>query len=150
MTRTDTLPLPRMHMVTLGVTDLARSTAFYRRVFGIDTTGDFDGVSFFCLPGVWLGLYPVDKLAEDIGPAVPRSRSGFAGVTLACNAASRDDVDRRMAHVEAAGGRIVKPAADTFWGGYSGYFEDPEGYHWELAWGPMFEFDDAGDMRFRA
>jgi len=143
-------PLPRMHMVTLGVTDLARSTEFYRRVFGIDTTGDHDEVSFFCLPGVWLGLYPVDKLAEDIGPQVPGSRAGFAGVTLACNASSREEVDRRMAHAEAAGARIVKPAQDTFWGGYSGYFEDPEGYHWELAWGPMFEFDDVGDMHFRA
>ncbi|MCB1915428.1 MAG: VOC family protein [Rhodocyclaceae bacterium] len=141
-------PLPRMHMVTLGVADLPRAKAFYRDVFGTDPIGP-EGVAFFCLPGVWLGLYPVDKLAEDIGPYVPRSRAGFAGVTLACNATSRDEVDRRMAHVEAAGGRIVKPAADTFWGGYSGYFEDPEGYHWELAWGPMFEFDDAGDMHFR-
>lgn len=140
-------PIPRVHLITLGVTDLARATAFYRHAFETETTGDYDEVSFFCLPGVWIALYPIHKLAEDIGPGVPRRRAGFSGVTLACNASSRDEVDRRMAHAEAAGARIVKPAQDTFWGGYAGYFEDPEGFHWELAWGPMFQFDDDGYMR---
>jgi len=149
MSTTDRHPLPRMHMITLGVTDLPRATEFYRQVFDVDTTGDHDEVSFFCLPGVWLGLYPIDRLAADIGPGVPHQRAGFSGVTLACNASSRAEVDLRMSHAEAAGARIVKAPHDTFWGGYSGYFEDPDGYHWELAWGPMFQFDDAGNMHFR-
>ncbi|MCB1889204.1 MAG: VOC family protein [Rhodocyclaceae bacterium] len=138
-------PLPRMHMVTLGVADLPRAKAFYRDVFGTDPIGP-EGVAFFCLPGVWLGLYPREHLAADIGPEVPTARAPFSGVTIACNAESRAEVDARMAHAEAAGARVVKAPQDTFWGGYSGYFEDLDGYHWELAWGPMFQFDDAGNM----
>lgn len=140
-------PIPRINLITLGVTDLARATNFYRQAFATETTGNYEGVSFFALPGVWIGLYPIDKLAEDIGPQVPKSRPAFSGVTLACNAASRDEVDLRMAHAVAAGARVVKKPADTFWGGYAGYFVDPEGYHWELAWGPMFNFDADGYMR---
>ena len=88
-------PLPRMHMVTLGVADLPRAKAFYRDVFGTDPIGP-EGVAFFCLPGVWLGLYPREHLAADIGPEVPTARAPFSGVTIACNAESRAEVDATL------------------------------------------------------
>lgn len=125
-------------MVTLGVRDLARAVAFYKTGLGLPRMAfDSDSVAFFPLAGAWLGLYGRDALAEDAG--VPPTGSGFSGMALAHNVASRDDVDLLLAQVAAAGGRLVKPGQDMFWGGYSGYFADPDGHLWEVAWNPFMQ-----------
>lgn len=122
-------------MVTLGVRDLAAAATFYQDGLGLPRREPFsDEISFFDLNGTWLGLYPWDKLAEDA--LVPEAGSGFRGVTLAHNLASKADVDTQMTQALAAGARLVKEPQDVSWGGYSGYFADPDGHLWELAWNP--------------
>ncbi|WP_435360547.1 VOC family protein [Haloarchaeobius sp. DFWS5] len=132
---------PRISIVTLGVADLARSTEFYRDGLGLPARDDDnDGIAFFELAGAWLALYPWDALAEDA--TVSPEGSGFRGVTLAHNVASKDAVDAALDEAAAAGGTIVKPAQDVFWGGYSGYFADPDDHLWEVAWNPGFPLDE--------
>lgn len=143
------MKITRISMITLGVADLERATCFYRDVLDITPDTGNEGVTFLKLPGVWLSLYPLRDLAADIGPDIPSTRVAFGGFSLAHNTRNREDVDAVMQRAEAAGGRIVKPAQDTFWGGYSGYFADPDGHYWEVAWGPMFEFSETGEMRFK-
>lgn len=127
---------PKMSVLYLGVADVATSLAFYRRI-GLEpqnyTEGD-DHV-FFALAGTWLGLYPKHKLAEDAG--VPAAGSGFPGFTIAHNEPSKEGVDRVFEEALAAGARAIKQPQDVFWGGYSGYFADPDGYLWEIAWNPF-------------
>lgn len=130
--------LPRLTVVTLGVRDLAAARAFYQATFGRPPNPDYEGVAFFDLPGTWIALYPLDKLAEDIAPDLSPERAGFSGITLACNARGPEEVRAICAQAEAAGARIAKPPQDTFWGGYSGYFSDPDGYYWEVVWAPAF------------
>jgi catechol 2,3-dioxygenase-like lactoylglutathione lyase family enzyme len=137
---------PRISLITLGVGDLERSLHFYRDGLGFPTTWGTDkGVIFFQTSGTCLALYPRDKLAEDVGPAFAVPPSKFSGITLAHNVREKQDVERLLAEAEAAGAKIEKPACDTFWGGYSGYFSDPDGYLWEVAWG-AFEFRDDGSL----
>jgi hypothetical protein len=100
-------------------------------------------------PGTWLALYPFDKLAEDISPDVPITNSGFNGVTIAHNARSKNEVVEILECAESVGGKIIKKPQDTFWGGFSGYFSDLDGYYWEVAWGPMFEFAENGEMKLK-
>ena len=127
---------PRISLVTLGVTDLDRSVAFYRDGLKLPLFQEPSGVAFFKTSATWLGLYPREKLAEDAG--VPSEGSGFGGITLAHNVRSREEVDTVLREAEAAGATIKKPGQDVFWGGYSGYFADPDGYLWEVAWNPHF------------
>jgi len=137
---------PRLSIVCLGVADLERSLRFYRDGLGLPTTRKAeDGIVFFQLQGTILELYPYSELAADVGPGwdVPRSR--FSGITIAHNVRTKAEVDAVMTAAKAAGGTIEKPAADTFWGGYSGYFSDPDGYLWEVAWG-AFEFNEDGSL----
>src|SRR4030042_3344347 len=134
------MTLPRMTVITLGVTDLAKAARFYATIFGISPNSEYEGVSFFELPGVVLTLYPVEKLAEDLSPQLSPHRSGFSGITLAYNARSRDEVLSIFEEVKTAGASIVKAPGDTFWGGFSGYFADLDGSYWEGVWGPMFDF----------
>ena len=143
------MKISRLNILTLGVADLGEATEFYRVVLGTPPNTSSDGITFIELPGTWIALYPFEKLAQDISPEVPINRSGFSGVTLAHNARSRDDVVAIVKRAELAGGRVVKEPQDTFWGGFSGYFSDPDGYYWEVAWGPMFEFTKYGEMRFK-
>lgn len=144
------MKIPRMTVITLGVSDLARSTAFYREIFSTPPVTENAGVTFIPLPGVWLSLYPLEKLAEDIGEEVKLPAPGtFSGVTLAYNARSKDEITNIFARVAEAGAHIAKAPQDTFWGGYSGYFSDPDGHYWEVAWGPMFDFTEHGDLRFK-
>lgn len=127
---------PRISIITLGVADLARSLRFYRDGLGLPTTWSGDrGVVFFKTSGVCLALYPCEKLAEDAGMSSGNERAKFAGITLAHNVREKKEVVQILAQAEAAGGKIEKPGQDTFWGGYSGYFSDPDGYLWEVAWG---------------
>lgn len=134
-------------MISLGVRNLAKSTQFYRSVLDISPNTSSDAISFFELPGAWLALYPLDKLAEDIGPDVPTTRSGFSGITLAHNAYDKAEVIAIMNRARSCGAKVVKEAQETFWGGFSGYFVDLDGYYWEVAWGPMFQFEGNGNMK---
>lgn len=128
---------PRISIITLGVSDLARSVIFYRDGLGLPTTfKEGEGIAFFQLSGTWLALYPREALAEDA--CLPSERSRFGGVTLAHNVRSKAEAEAVIAEALAAGAALLKPAADTFWGGYSGYFADPDGHPWEVAWNPFF------------
>ncbi len=131
---------PRLSFVTLGVAELARATAFYRDVLGLPQKPTSTDISFFELGKTWLALYPRDLLAQDA--TVSADGSGFRGFTLAHNVKTREEVDALLAHVAAHGGRIVKPAHVADWGGYSGYFADPDGFLWEVAWNPHFPHVD--------
>ena len=136
----------RVSLVTLGVADLEASTRFYREALGWTPASIGGGeVTFFALNGVVLGLYPAASLAEDAGVAL-ESGGGFSRMALAHNVRDRDAVDRVLAAVEAAGARLVKPAADAEWGGRSGYFADPDGFLWEVAWNPGFPIADDGSI----
>ncbi|MDS0296537.1 VOC family protein [Halogeometricum luteum] len=124
---------PRITLITLGVSDLAESIRFYRDGLGLpmQEQEDDSNVAFFPLDGTWLSLYPRELLAEDA--TVTTDGSGFSGVTIAHNVSTKEEVDAVLAEAEAAGGRIVNPAQEAFWGGYSGYFADPDEHLWEVA-----------------
>lgn len=131
---------PRISIITLGVSDLERSVKFYRDGLQLPTNyKEGEGIAFFQLRGTWLALYPSDSLAEDA--LLPAERSRFSGFTLAHNVASPAEADTVIAEALAAGATLLKPAADTFWGGYSGYFADPDGHPWEVAWNPFFPLE---------
>ena len=138
---------PRITLITIGVSDLPRSVRFYRDGLGWPTTYEEGGpVAFFNTAGTRLSLYPLDHLAADISADLPPARIGFGGITLAHNVYTREEVAQVLAQAEAAGGRIVKPAQDAFCGGHSGYFTDPDGYYWEVAWNPGLPLDANGFM----
>jgi catechol 2,3-dioxygenase-like lactoylglutathione lyase family enzyme len=128
---------PRICLITLGVSNLERSTAFYRDGLKLPTKGDFPGVTFFELRGTWLSLFAREELAADA--EVPAQGSGFGGFSLAHNVSSKEDVDNVMREAAAAGAAITRPARDTEWGGYYGYFADPDGFLWEVAWNPHLD-----------
>ena len=127
---------PRISFVTLGVTDLERSTRFYADGLRLPRLKSPPTVSFFELGKTWLALYPRDLLAAEAG--VPAAGSGFSGFALAHNVRSRAEADRLLEEVVTAGGRVVKPVERAAWGGYAGYFADPDGFLWEVAWNPRF------------
>lgn len=138
---------PRISIVTLGVSDLPRAIRFYRDGLKFPTSAkDDDPIAFFATAGCRFALYPKASLAEDIAPDLKPASGGFRGVTLGHIVTTREAVAATLAEAEAAGGRIVKAAQDVFWGGHSGYFADPDGHHWEVAWGPMFELDENGTL----
>ncbi|HEX7031011.1 MAG TPA: VOC family protein [Gammaproteobacteria bacterium] len=134
----------RITLITLGVDDLERAVAFYRDGLGWPTEGivgtefEHGAVAFFMLEGgLRVALFPRDNLAHDMGIAkTPPSVTDFA---LAHNVRSREEVDAVMAEARAAGGRMVKEATETFWGGYAGYFQDPDEHAWEVAWNPSMQ-----------
>lgn len=126
----------RINIITLGVKDLEKSIHFYEHGLGLPRMPFKGNVAFFMLSGSWLSLYPWSALAEDA--AMSSTGTGFRGVTLAHNVASKAEVDEVMAQAEDAGATIQKHAQDVFWGGYSGYFFDPDGHLWEVAWNPHF------------
>jgi|ERR1700722_1308400 len=134
----------RINMITLGVVDLPRSIRFYREGLRFRSEAkDTDPIAFFATTATRLGLYPLDKLAEDIGPNV-HPQKGFSGITLIHNVRTKKEVAEVLAFAEKAGAKIEKPAQDTFWGGHSGYFSDPDGYYWEVAWAPEWKLDEKG------
>jgi hypothetical protein len=132
----------RVSAITLGVADIDRSRRFYEDGLGWRRGNANPHVVFFQLPGAILSLWSRPALAEDAG--VNEGAGGFSGTTLAHNCRSREEVDRVLAEAGAAGAKITKPAADTFWGGYSGYFADPDGHLWEVAWNPHWSLDAEG------
>jgi catechol 2,3-dioxygenase-like lactoylglutathione lyase family enzyme len=136
-----------LHLITLGVTNLARSRLFYETVFGWPASSASQGdVVFFKSRGAVVALYPLDKLADDAA-VVPRAESGFNGITLAHNVKEKTDVAPLIERAKAAGAVVTKPAQDAFWGGHHGYFADPDGYLWEIAWNPYFPFNEDGTLR---
>lgn len=126
----------RLSLVTLGVADLRRATEFYRDVLKLPQIDTPPEVAFFELGRTWLALYPRQLLAADAG--VSAEGSGFAGFTLAHNVGSPAEVDALLAEVVRGGARLVRAAARADWGGYTGYFADPDGFLWEIAWNPQF------------
>jgi catechol 2,3-dioxygenase-like lactoylglutathione lyase family enzyme len=131
---------PRISIITLGVSDLRRSIHFYHLGLGFPTSyQEGEGIAFFQLNGTWLALYPSTALAEDA--CLPPERLRFGGFTLAHNVPSKEIVDQVIAQALASGATLLKPAADTFRGGYSGYFADPDGHPWEVAWNPFFPLE---------
>jgi catechol 2,3-dioxygenase-like lactoylglutathione lyase family enzyme len=137
---------PRLSTVTLGVLDLERASAFYERLGWKRSSASSPEITFFQLGGMVLGLFPRRLLAEDA--AVPVTEPlGFCGVTLAMAFASPAEVDAALAEAEVAGAKVTKPGEPTPWGGYSGYFSDPEGYLWEAVHVPQFGIDGEGRLR---
>lgn len=137
---------PNLSLVTLGVSDLPRAVAFYRDGLGLRVANDVEeqGVAFFHLSGVVLAVWSRDELAKDASAKAGASGDGFRGIALAHNARSREEVDAVLHEAERAGARIATPAHETFWGGYSGYFADPDGHLWEVAHNPFWTLDEEG------
>jgi catechol 2,3-dioxygenase-like lactoylglutathione lyase family enzyme len=128
--------LPKISLITLGVSDLEKARRFYQDGLGLplhpqSVAGE---VAFFDMGGTWLSLFSRAALAKDA--TVSEEGSGFTGFSLAHNVPTREAVGVLLAEAVAAGGRLIKPAQDAFWGGYSGYFADPDGFLWEVAWNP--------------
>ena len=135
---------PRITVITLGVADLERALKFYSDGLGFPTDGivgqefEFGAVAFFDLqPGPRLALWPRQSLGHDSG--LPVSEPSPTNLSLGHNVASRDEVDAVMLKAAAAGACIVKPAQETFWGGYAGYFQDPDQHLWEVVWNPQYQ-----------
>ncbi|MHB1296759.1 MAG: VOC family protein [Anaerolineae bacterium] len=129
---------PRISIITLGVADLERSVRFYHDGLGLPLPDGVDGIAFFPLQGTWLALHPRDALAEDAQMPANDKPAGFPDFTLAHNLRGKAEVDAVMQQALQAGATLVKEPQGVFWGGYSGYFADPDGYLWELAWNPNF------------
>lgn len=137
----------RITLITLGVDDLQRSVEFYRDGLGLATSGivgtefEYGAVAFFDLQsGLKLALWPRSSLARDAG--IARSGPSPTNLSIGHNLASKEEVDAVMEQAKRAGATIVKPARDTFWGGYAGYFQDPDGHLWEALWNPAFLPED--------
>ncbi|WP_147805017.1 VOC family protein [Alkalicoccus halolimnae] len=136
----------RINLITLGVKDMKHSLQFYRKlgfrafVYGTEENPE---VVFFDNEGSRLSLYPLENLSDDINKAYPpQKKEGFSGITLAFNGKSENEVNAVMELAESAGAKIEKRPQRLFWGGYGGYFTDPDGYCWEVAYGDMWKFDD--------
>ena len=135
----------RISLITLGVANLARSQDFYQRFGWRRAMAQSEDIVFFQAGGIGLALYPRDELAKDVN--LSADGVGFRGMTLAYNARNREEVDAVLAQAKAAGGKLLKPAEEAFWGGYSGYFSDPDGFAWEVAWNPSFPIATDGSIR---
>lgn len=135
----------RVSLITLGAADMDRLSAFYDAL-GWKRVESPDGVIAYDLIGQTLGLYPLQSLADDIG--IPVAELGKGAATLGCNVAEKQHVATVLDAVTAAGGRILKPASDVFWGGHHGYFADPEGHIWEVAHNPFSPLGPNGEFQW--
>jgi uncharacterized glyoxalase superfamily protein PhnB len=137
---------PRISILTIGVDDLEKSLKFYHEGLGLETKGivgeEFEdgAVVFIDLEnGMKLALFPRKSLSIDSG--IPSAPTESAGFSIGHNVSSKKEVDNVMAQAKEAGAKIIKPAQDTFWGGYAGYFQDPDNHLWEIAWNPAWKFE---------
>lgn len=128
---------PKISIITLGVSDFKKSLKFYRDGLGFKFHNYKEGEDhvMFEMEGTWLSLFPKEKLACDA--TVENNGSGFSGITLAHNVKSKEEVDQVINHAVSSGAKLVKKPQEVFWGGYSGYFADPDGYLWEVAYNPF-------------
>ncbi len=138
---------PRITVITLGVDNLKESLAFYRDGLGLSTRGivgeefEHGAVVFFDLQyGLKLAIWARDDIAHDTG--IPKARRSPSECTIGHNVSTKEEVDAVMGQAKRAGARIVKPAQKTFWGGYAGYFQDPDDHLWEIVWNPQFEISE--------
>ena len=138
----------RLSLVTLGVRDLARARRFYEEGLGWRRDAGQDDVAFYQAGGMVVALFEWPKLAEDAG--VSAEGSGFRGVTLAYNCRSKDEVNTVLEEARSAGATMLVEARDTFWGGYDGYFADPDGHLWEAAWNPYWTMTADGAVSLKA
>ncbi len=139
----------RINIITLGISDLEKSRDFYESGLGwkpSPISDNYKDIVFFKLGTLVLSLFPREALAED-AKTTPPAGGGFGGITLAHNARDKDTVDRIMERAAKAGATITKPAQNTSWGGYSGYFADPDGHLWEIAWNPYLPLDENGVLQ---
>jgi catechol 2,3-dioxygenase-like lactoylglutathione lyase family enzyme len=135
----------RISLITLGVADLARARRFYEEGLGWTPLQALDEVAFYQLPGIGFALFEKKALEVDAGRAID---GAFSGLSIAINERSREDVDSTIGQAVAAGGRVTKAAEDTAWGGYSGYFADPDGHAWEVACNPGCVIHPDGSTTF--
>lgn len=135
---------PRISLITLGMEDVARATAFYERLGWKKSSASQETVTFIKLKGTVLGLFARQSLAEDAH--VENTTKGFSGVTLAHNVTSERGVDAVYKFALSCGATPVKAPEKVFWGGYSGYFADPDGHLWEVAHNPFFPLDKEGHV----
>lgn len=134
-------------IITLGVKDFQKSYHFYNSGLGFKTDAKpTDQITFFKTNGTVLAIYPLDKLAEDINPNLSKEKGEYSGITLAHNVKNKNEVETVLKQAEKAGGTIVKKAQDAFWGGYHGYFADPDGHFWEVAYFDQFKYDENGHL----
>ena len=124
----------RISVVTLAVADMERATRFYRDGLGLPVREDKPPVVYFQLRGTWLALFPRQALASYAGTEA--EGQGFAGVTLSCNVASKEEVDQTTRAAEQAGATVINPPHQVGWGGYVAWFSDPDGHLWEIVWNP--------------
>lgn len=136
---------PNIAFITLGVADLARARMFYKALGWEEGAQSNEGVAFFELNGIILSLFPRTELAKDANQH--DSKPGFTGITIAYNTDSIEETDAAFQHAIACGATPVKPPHAVFWGGYSGYFADPDGHLWEVAHNPFGRFDERGQFR---
>jgi len=136
--------------ICLGVKNMEKAIKFYRDGLGYKTNCKENNppVCFFDTPGTKFELYPLDLLVKDIDESSLKIGSGFSGITLAYNVEKKEDVDKVIELVKNAGGKIIKEPQNVFWGGYHAYFSDLDNYFWEVVWGPDFQFDENGLLKF--
>jgi uncharacterized protein len=135
----------KLTLITLGVSDFERALAFYEQGLGWERSDkSMEQLALFPLGGITLALYPRTELAEDAG--LKDTSCDFAGLSLSYNAISETEVDEVLNKVQSLGAKIIKPAQKVFWGGYSGYFKDPDGHLIEVAYNPFWELDEKGNL----
>jgi len=136
---------PRVSVITLGVKNMKKSRAFYEKLGFKASSASQTDVTFFDLSGVVLCLFPTKDLMHDAG--IKKKGEGFGNVALAHNVRDKKDVDKVMAHAKKCGAKILRKADDVFWGGYNGYFADPDGHAWEVAWNPLWPMGRKGEIK---
>lgn len=134
----------KLNLITLGVRDFEKSLNFYENLGWKKSAQSLDEYALFPLGGIVLGLYPLKDLEEDT--TLPYESSSFSGLTISFNAKSEEEVDEVLQKVAQLGATIVKPAQKVYWGGYSGYFKDLDGYLFEVAYNPYWEFDENDNL----
>jgi uncharacterized protein len=132
----------KLTLITLGVADIARSEAFFTGLGWQKSPKSMDDLILFDMGGFLFSLYPRAELAADVG--IPADGHGFSGIALAHNTRSKEETDAVLAEAVKQGGKLIKPAQEVFWGGYSGYFADPDGHLFEVAYNPFWPLDDSG------
>jgi uncharacterized glyoxalase superfamily protein PhnB len=134
----------RLTFITLGVDDLEKSRNFYQKTFGWEIMSETPGIAFFRLGGIVLGLYPTESMIKDTGRKIENHKN--KSVALAHNLGSEEEVDQLFSELVSVGAEVIKKPEKQFWGGYSGYLSDPDGYTWEIAFNPFLTMDDKGNV----